>query len=271
MNTDKTVPDQTHKKDSAETAIHYKWGMNCDGWRLLQSPGLEVTRESMPPGTTEVLHCHRLTQQLFFVLAGVASFEVNGKTHTIHPDSYLHITPGTLHRIYNSQQQDLRFLVISQPAVGNDRLEIIPYQPELAKELKKLNVEWLEKYFKVEPNDELQLSDPQGEIIDKGGMIFFARKGSDIIGTASLLKIDNHFYELGKMAVTAAAQGFGTGHVLMEHCIHIAKQHGIKKLVLYSNRSLGPAIHLYKKYGFAEVPMEPGHYERANIKMEKTI
>jgi hypothetical protein len=45
----------------------------------------------------------------------------------------------------------------------------------------------------------------------------------------------------------------------------------IKKQVLYSNRKLANAIHLYKKYGFYEVPMDSDHYERANIKMEKVF
>jgi hypothetical protein len=40
------------------------------------------------------------------------------------------------------------------------------------KEPKTLNIEWLSKYFKIEPKDELVLSNPQEEIIDKGGMIF---------------------------------------------------------------------------------------------------
>ena len=71
------------------------------------------------------------------------------------------------------------------------------------------------------------------------------------------------------MAVTINAQGFGIGKLLMEHCIEFAKQKSIKKLILYSNTKLKPAIHLYRKYGFNKVELEPGHYERANIKMEK--
>jgi len=37
---------------------------------------------------------------------------------------------------------------------------------------------------------------------------------------------------------------------------------------LYSHKKLVPAINLYKKVGFVEVPLERDvHYERANIKM----
>jgi ribosomal protein S18 acetylase RimI-like enzyme len=54
----------------------------------------------------------------------------------------------------------------------------------------------------------------------------------------------------------------------MEYCIQFAKEQQWKTITLYSNRKLIPAINLYKKVGFVEVPLEKDvHYERANIKM----
>jgi len=50
-----------------------------------------------------------------------------------------------------------------------------------------------------------------------------------------------------------------------------AKQKGIQKLILYSNRKLKSAIHLYENFGFIEIPVEEGVYERADIKMEKIL
>jgi ribosomal protein S18 acetylase RimI-like enzyme len=73
------------------------------------------------------------------------------------------------------------------------------------------------------------------------------------------------------MAVQDGVQGLGIGKKLILHCLAIAKEKGIEKLILYSNRKLLPAIHLYEKYGFLEVPLEGGVYERADIKMERTI
>ena len=148
-------------------------------------------------------------------------------------------------------------------------VEIIPFTIDLKELIKTLNLEWLNKYFKVEDKDKLVLSDPQGEIIDKGGMIFYAKYNNQIVGTVSLLKIDNTTFELSKMAVTDSVQGLGIGKKLLEHCVIIAKKEGIKKLILYSNRILLPAIHLYGKFGFSEVSLEEGIYERADIKMEK--
>ncbi|HMV43639.1 MAG TPA: GNAT family N-acetyltransferase [Leptospiraceae bacterium] len=150
-------------------------------------------------------------------------------------------------------------------------IEIIEYNPSYKEFIKSLNYEWLEKYFRVEEGDILSLSNPQEYIIDKGGMIYFAKLNGMIVGTVSLLKKSDSIYELGKMAVTQNAQGFGIGRMLLEYCLDIAKKKNIKTLVLYSNTSLKAAIHLYEEYGFTEVELEKGLYERANIKMKKEL
>ena len=150
-------------------------------------------------------------------------------------------------------------------------LEIIPFTTDLKDHIKILNFEWLNKYFKVEPKDQLVLSNPQGEIIDKGGFIFYARYNGEIIGTVSLLKIDEVTFELSKMAITSKIQGLGIGKKLIDHCLSFAKENKIEKLILYSNRKLLTALHLYRKFGFEEIELETGNYERADIKMERII
>ncbi len=146
-------------------------------------------------------------------------------------------------------------------------IKIIDYTPETKNYIKTLNVEWLEKYFYVEPIDFKVLDNPQTEIIDKGGMIFYATYHDEIVGTVSLMKIDETSYELTKMAVTPAFQGLGISNVLMEHCISVGKQLGAQKLILYSNTKLIPAIKLYRKYNFVEQDLKHSNYKRSNIKM----
>lgn len=148
-------------------------------------------------------------------------------------------------------------------------VEIIEFSEELSEPIKTLNYEWLEKYFRIEEGDVASLSDPQKHIIDKGGHIYYAKLNGEIVGTASLLKKSETVYELGKLAVSDKAQGHGIGTILIEHCLNIAKQKQITTLILYSNTTLQSAIHLFRKYGFEEVELESGVYERANIKMEK--
>jgi len=150
-------------------------------------------------------------------------------------------------------------------------IKIFEYTDDRKEAFKSLNEQWLKKYFTVEPIDTLLLSNPRKEIIEKGGQIFFAEYNGEIVGTAALIPIGDNTFELGKMAVTEKLQGLGIGKKLMEHCLQFSKANGIKKLILYSNRKLDSAIHIYRKYGFGEAPVEPGHYERADIKMEKIM
>lgn len=155
--------------------------------------------------------------------------------------------------------------------INKDNVEIIDFTNELKEHIKILNYEWLNKYFRIEKKDEISLSNPQEQIIDKGGMIFYARLNNEIVGTASLIKKSNQVFELGKMAVASHAQGYKIGTLLLEHCLKVLQQNNIEKCILYSNTKLESAIHLYRKYGFVEVELESGVYERANIKMKKIM
>jgi mannose-6-phosphate isomerase-like protein (cupin superfamily) len=109
-----------------ETAEHYTWGQVCDGWHLVKNENLSVIEESMPPGTSEVRHCHARAQQFFYVLAGEAIMEVEveaaKKEVALSAGCGLHIRPGIFHRIKNVSSQPVRFLVISQPPSHGDRV-----------------------------------------------------------------------------------------------------------------------------------------------------
>lgn len=152
-----------------------------------------------------------------------------------------------------------------------DYFRILEFDDHLSKYVKILNVAWLQKYFYIEENDELTLSNPQKYIIEKGGYIFFAQYNKQVVGTVSLLKIDDHTFELAKMAVDENFQDIGIGKKLIEHCLTFSQTNGIFKLVLYSNTKLKSAIHLYKKYGFEEVILDCNTYKRCNIKMIKNL
>ena len=150
-------------------------------------------------------------------------------------------------------------------------LHIVPFQPNLADYFKELNLAWVRKYFFVEPLDEEMLSHPQENIINKGGQIFFAQLNKEVVGTFALLKVQEGVFELSKMAVVEKMQGKKIGNQLLEFAIDQAKQLGAQKLILFSNTKLSPAIHLYKKYCFTEVPIGASEYKRSDIKMEKFI
>lgn len=107
---------------SIETAEHYVWGENCDGWHLAKSAGLSVIQERVPVGGCEVRHLHKYAEQFFFVLSGVATLEVNGVVHVLKPMQGLHVPANVSHQLINNGDTQLIFLVTSTPPSHGDRI-----------------------------------------------------------------------------------------------------------------------------------------------------
>jgi DNA-binding MarR family transcriptional regulator/ribosomal protein S18 acetylase RimI-like enzyme len=151
-------------------------------------------------------------------------------------------------------------------------VKIVPYHKKYKKDFKKLNIEWLEKYFTVEPTDKKIIDSPEEEIINKGGGVFFALLNNEVIGTCAVIKVDRKTYELTKMAVTEKAQGKQVGNKLGLTVIGFAVSRRAKKLVLDTNHKLIAAIHLYRKLGFVTIPYEfDNKYERELIRMKLNL
>jgi mannose-6-phosphate isomerase-like protein (cupin superfamily) len=106
---------------SRQTAEHYTWGSQCDGWHLLKNSELSVIQERMPAGTAEVRHFHQRAQQFFYVLAGEAVMEVDGRSVVLTAGEGIWIPTGAAHLVKNDSGDDVHFLVISQPPSHGDR------------------------------------------------------------------------------------------------------------------------------------------------------
>ena len=131
-----------------------------------------------------------------------------------------------------------------------NEVEILDFAPKYREHFKTLNYEWLEKYFEVEGLDKKILTDPENEIIQKGGFIFFACIEGEIVGTTALLKVNETTYELNKMAVAEKAQGQQAGRKLLDAAIKKAKEMKAKKIILKTDNRLRNAVTLYRKIGF---------------------
>ncbi len=150
-------------------------------------------------------------------------------------------------------------------------VRIISFEPEYKEDFKRLNEEWLKKYFSVEPEDERILSSPE-EIIKNGGEIFFALYDNEIAGTCAAIKIDKNTYELAKMGVTEKYRGKQIGKKLALTVIGFAVAKNAKNIFLETSSKLTAAWNLYKQLGFEQVPNEhPEKYERCTIKMKLEV
>jgi GNAT superfamily N-acetyltransferase len=142
-----------------------------------------------------------------------------------------------------------------------DGLTIISFDPTLRDEFRRLNVAWLERYFTVEPIDERVLGNPEAEILADGGEVLFALLEGQVVGTVALRLVDAETFE---------SRGYGQS--LLETALQVARDSGKRRVILYSQRSLKPAIALYYKNGFTDVagPLD-GKYARCDVQMEKVL
>ncbi len=145
-------------------------------------------------------------------------------------------------------------------------VEIRTWDPALAAHFGRLNREWIQRLFELEPADEEILADP-GALIEAGGEIVFAMAGDEVVGTAGLQKLDEHTVELVKMAVTPAWQSRGIGGMMLAELIAVARRRDFACLYIETNSSLAPSNRLYQKYGFKSTGQtESRHsYARADI------
>jgi mannose-6-phosphate isomerase-like protein (cupin superfamily) len=94
---------------------------HSDGWHLVRTPELSVILERMPPGASEVPHYHQRARQFFFVLEGELTIEIGSEKFTLRSEEGIEVAPTLSHQVFNRSSQDVRFLVISQPASHGDR------------------------------------------------------------------------------------------------------------------------------------------------------
>ena len=109
-------------KKTKENSERYHWGEKCNGWHLVKTDGLSVIQEIMPANTEETRHYHSIAQQFFFILEGNAVFEIQNGVILVEQGEGIHIKPNIKHQIKNNTNEDLEFLVISQPTTKLDRI-----------------------------------------------------------------------------------------------------------------------------------------------------
>lgn len=153
----------------------------------------------------------------------------------------------------------------------HSEVEIVEYQPQYKKAFYELNRKWIEMYWELEPHDIEVLENPDKHILEKGGHIFVALYNGFPVGVCALCPMPEetpYDFEMAKLAVNNSIQRKGIGRRLCDAVINKARELGGGMLFLESNTRLKPAIALYRKLGFKELPEYHPAYARGDIQME---
>jgi DNA-binding MarR family transcriptional regulator/ribosomal protein S18 acetylase RimI-like enzyme len=150
-----------------------------------------------------------------------------------------------------------------------NEVRIVPFRRELREHFYRLNAEWVVEHFRLEPEDERVLSQPESQILGHGGRIFFAMLGNEVIGTTGLERERKGVYAVIKMSVAKPYRGLGIGRALLERTIEEFERLQGTELFLETNSKLTPALQLYESVGFVRQPMRRSGtaFERSDVYM----
>lgn len=103
-----------------------------------------------------------------------------------------------------------------------------------------------------------------------GVLLLVVDPAGEVIGTAAVRRLEPGVGELKRMWLRPACQGQGLGRRLLDASLAEARQLGCRTLRLDSQTRLAAAVHLYRTYGFTEIPRYNDN-RRADIWMEREL
>lgn len=150
-------------------------------------------------------------------------------------------------------------------------MQIVPYAPKYKKAFIEMNQAWISAMFEMEPEDVRELEDVE-TALERGGNIFFALDDSGaVMACCMIAPREDGDWEIMKFAAKGMYTGTGAGSACLRACIDYAREKRVAKIIIVSNRKCEQAVHLYRKHGFVEIPVDKKKFpfERADIAFEQ--
>ncbi len=104
----------------------------------------------------------------------------------------------------------------------------------------------------------------------QGALLLVQDPAGEVVGTAAVRFLAPGVGELKRMWLRPTCQGRGLGRRLMDASLEEARRLGCRSLRLDTESKLEAAVHLYRAYGFVEIPRYNDN-RRADIWMERSL
>lgn len=152
-------------------------------------------------------------------------------------------------------------------------MKIVPYSSGYKQDFIDMNRAWISEMFFIEPEDlrELENIEP---LLERGGNIFFALDDNGSVMACCMIgPRDDGDWEIMKFAARGMYTGTGAGSACLRACIDYARQRGVSRIIIVSNRKCTHALRLYRKNGFSEMPVDRKKFpfQRADIAFERYL
>ncbi len=152
-------------------------------------------------------------------------------------------------------------------------MKIVPYDKKYKDIFIQMNKQWISEMFVIEKKDIAVLNSIE-QSLEAGGQIFFAIDDNDeVLACCMIAPLPNGEWEIEKFCAKGMYTGTGAGSACLKACIDYAKEKRVEKVVIVTNKKCEHAIHLYKKFGFIEVPVdrEKFSFDRADTAFEQVF
>jgi len=121
-------------------------------------------------------------------------------------------------------------------------------------------------------NFEEELADPLKKYGPPSGDLMLAYWEEDVAGCIALTKMKEHgACEMKRLYVKPSFRENKIGRMLVEDLLTSAKERNYKIMRLDTFEKLQPAIQLYKKYGFKNIPSYYDNPSKGAVYMEKEL
>lgn len=78
-----------------------------------------------PTGSSFRLHYHEDMQEVFVIFNGTVAMEVDGQTATLHAGDAIFVAPGQVHKMTNTCQEDVTYLVFGIATGQNGKTVVV--------------------------------------------------------------------------------------------------------------------------------------------------
>lgn len=149
-------------------------------------------------------------------------------------------------------------------------MKVVPYDSKYKQDFIEMNMRWISEMFTLEPEDMREFQNIESAV-EKGGNIFFALDDDEtVMACCMIAPRDDGDWEIMKFAAKGMYTGTGAGNACLRACMDYAKEKGIARVIIISNRKCVQALHLYRKNGFTEIPVDKERFpfERVDIAFE---
>lgn len=152
-------------------------------------------------------------------------------------------------------------------------MKVISYDPRYKNDFVELNKAWISEMFVLEAEDIREMQNIE-LYLEKGGQIFFALDDENtVMACCMIAPREDGDWEIMKFAAKGMFTGTGAGSACLKAAIEYAKNKRIEKIIIVSNKKCVQALHLYRKFGFIEIPVDRNKFpfDRADIAFEQKI